>query len=57
MDDSWKTCGNCADVFCPFTEDEACESWLAIECPRCGNGFEREFRWYDRPKTRKAVLA
>lgn len=21
-----------------------------IECPRCGNGFEREFRWYDRPR-------
>lgn len=28
-----------------------------IECPRCGNGIEREYRWYDRPKTRKAVLA
>lgn len=25
-----------------------------IECPRCGNGIEREFRSYDR---RKAVVA
>lgn len=21
-----------------------------IECPRCGNGIEREYRWYDRPR-------
>lgn len=23
-----------------------------IECPRCGNGFEREFRWYDAQHTK-----
>ena len=21
-----------------------------LECPRCGNGFEREYRWYDNRK-------
>ena len=51
MDDSWKTCGNCADVFCPFTEDEACEAWLAIECPRCGGPLSelRKYRYGGGP--------
>ena len=51
MDDSWKTCGNCADVFCPFTEDKACESWLAIECPHCGGPLSelRKYRYGGGP--------
>lgn len=51
MDDSWKTCDNCADVFCPFTEDEACELWLTIECPRCGGPLseKRKYRYGGGP--------
>lgn len=51
MSNNWKSCDNCADVFCPFTEDEACESWLTIECPRCSGPLSelRKYRYGGGP--------